>query len=121
MVTPDVGVQGKWRTPATGQSGGMEESPWTVPGPTIDVFGIEIAHPTAARAGVRMDKASLICAIEPTIVPLSKNHLYQMSGYAVAGLAWCASVRPTETFSVAFLIPMAKRRGPGHLVVHLVH
>jgi hypothetical protein len=57
MVTPDVGVHGTWRTPAAEQVGGREESPKVVPGPQIDVFGPEITQPTAASAGVRMDRA----------------------------------------------------------------
>ncbi len=72
MVTPDVGVQGTWRTPAAGHAGGREESPWAVPGPQMDVFGAEIMHPTAASAVVRMDRASLISVMEPRIVPSSK-------------------------------------------------
>ncbi len=67
----------------------------------MDVFGDESTHPTAASAGVRMDKASLICANEPKIVPSLKYHWFQMSGDPDAGLAWCASVRPSETISMA--------------------
>jgi hypothetical protein len=112
MVTPDVGVQGTWRTPAAGRLSGREESSWAVPGPQIDVFGPEITHPTAASAGVRMEKASLICVMEPTSVQSSKYQRFQMSVEPVVGFAWCASARLNETFSMACWIPMAKKRGP---------
>ncbi len=82
-----VTVQGTWRTPAAGQVGAREESPWAVPGLQIDFIGPEITHPTAASAGVRMEKASLICVMEPTRVPSSKYQRFQMSGYPIVGFA----------------------------------
>ncbi len=85
MVKPDV--QGTWRTPSAGHVGGREESPCAVPGIQIDVFGPEITHPTAASAGVRMERVSFICAIELTSVPSSKYKRFHMSGDPVLGFA----------------------------------
>jgi hypothetical protein len=82
MVTPDVGVQGTWRTPAAGKWEEWKE-PLGFPGPQIDVFGPEITHSTAASVDVSMKRASLICAIHPTFVPSSKYQQFQMSGDAV--------------------------------------
>ena len=51
-----------------------------MPGPHIEVLGAEITHPTAAKAGVRMARASLIRGRVPTMVPSSKYHRFQCSG-----------------------------------------
>jgi hypothetical protein len=101
MVTPDVGVQGTWRTRDAALCGGRSGRPVAVPGPHIEVLGAEMTHPTVAKAGVRMARASLIWGRVPTMVPSSKYHRFQCSGVPPVGLAWCANVKPTDTFSMA--------------------
>ncbi len=78
-------------------------------------LGAEMTNPTAANAGVRMARASLTWDRVPTMVPSSKYQRFQCSGVPPAGPAWCANDKPSETFSMACWIPIAKRRGPRKL------